>query len=287
MSSRPFISVIVPYLNEEEFIERCIRSLLDQEYDPQCYELIFVDNGSTDHSADIVRRYPQIMYLQERKPNVYAARNCGLTVAQGEIMAFTDADCTVERGWLAAIAESFLFREVGIVLGYRKMGRTDSRLLSIFGEYENHKAEYVFRCLPKDYYFGYTNNMAVRAELFKRYGAFREFPVAGDTEFVQRCVELDSDLRVAVLSGMEIHHQEIQEPSDWLRKLMLYGRHNQDLKRISRYRSLGIKDKYDIVLDLWSDGRSSFYEKMSLLMALALGQICYAWGMMSSRSRPC
>ena len=111
--------------------------------------------------------------------------------------------------------------------------------------------------------------------------------MAGDTEFVQRCAERDSNLKIAVLAGMQIRHQEIQKPTDWLRKLILYGRHNRHLEKNSNYQTLGIKDKYDIVLDLWLGEPKSFCEKLSLLTGLFLGQICYGWGLLFSRGRPC
>jgi len=54
-------------LNEERYIEACIKSLLNQDFDYNQYELIFIDNGSTDRSKDIVTSYSDILYLKEPK----------------------------------------------------------------------------------------------------------------------------------------------------------------------------------------------------------------------------
>ena len=94
------ISVIVPFLEEEEYIERCLKSLIDQDFFRDEYELIFIDNGSTDASAEILRRYSRVILLTEPAGNEYAARNKALELAKCDIIAFTIADYVVERNWL-------------------------------------------------------------------------------------------------------------------------------------------------------------------------------------------
>src|SRR5262245_54544954 len=93
-------SVIVPFLNEEEFLPRCVESLLGQDVGASDYELIFVDNGSTDRSADLLAGVDRVTLLTQPSGNVYAARNRGLAAASGEIVVFTDADCEMSPGWL-------------------------------------------------------------------------------------------------------------------------------------------------------------------------------------------
>src|SRR5215510_7368406 len=95
-------SVVVPFLNEENLIEKCIKSLLQQDFDQEKYELIFVDNGSIDDSTDIVRNYHNITLLYEPQQDPYLARNRGIRAAQGQFIVFTDADCVADRHWLAA-----------------------------------------------------------------------------------------------------------------------------------------------------------------------------------------
>ena len=59
------ISVIVPFYNEEGYVEQCVQALLSQDYPKERYEVILVDNNSSDRSAEIVRRYPGIKLLSE------------------------------------------------------------------------------------------------------------------------------------------------------------------------------------------------------------------------------
>ncbi|EHJ58163.1 glycosyltransferase [Novosphingobium pentaromativorans] len=96
----PRISVIVPVWNRPADIERCIRSLQKQTLPQSDYEIIIVDNGSTD-STPAVARKSGVHVLVEPRPSSYAARNLGLSAARGDYVAFTDSDCTVDENWLA------------------------------------------------------------------------------------------------------------------------------------------------------------------------------------------
>jgi len=108
-------SVIVPFLNEELRIAQCIEALLNQAFDKESYELIFVDNGSNDRSSEIVRKFAGIQLLQETRRDPYLARNRGIQAARGQYLAFTDADCIVDRLWLATFHQGL--QTADIVLG--------------------------------------------------------------------------------------------------------------------------------------------------------------------------
>ncbi len=75
--SRIEISVIVPFLNEEKYIEQCLDSLLNQDKEPAEFELIFIDNNSTDSSVAIVSKYKKVTLLHEGKSHAYASRPTG------------------------------------------------------------------------------------------------------------------------------------------------------------------------------------------------------------------
>lgn len=114
----PVISVIVPVWNDEKRIGLCIEALKDQSLRSDLFEIIVVDNGSTDSTASIVARYPEIVLLHEPRPGSYAARNAGLARARGEYAAFTDSDCTPQRDWLEHGLNAIQGRaDVGVVAG--------------------------------------------------------------------------------------------------------------------------------------------------------------------------
>lgn len=86
----PLVSVIIPAYNAAAFLEETLSSAVNQIYTP--LEIILVDDGSLDETAAIAREFPQITYLHQINSGVSAARNRALAAAQGELIAFLDAD---------------------------------------------------------------------------------------------------------------------------------------------------------------------------------------------------
>lgn len=100
----PKVSVVVPAYNEGEYITPTLKSLLNQTY--KNFELIVVDNNSTDNTAEVASRYGARIVKQEIK-GVAAARQKGFFEARGEIIASTDADSVVPENWLAEIVRAY------------------------------------------------------------------------------------------------------------------------------------------------------------------------------------
>ena len=92
------ISVIVPYYNSAKYFESCLQSIINQTY--KKLEIILVDDGSTDESRDIAKKYKgidnRITILYKKNGGVSSARNYGLEYAHGDIIAFVDSDDSIE-----------------------------------------------------------------------------------------------------------------------------------------------------------------------------------------------
>lgn len=103
--NKPRISVISPLFNKEDYIKAAIESVLQQEF--ACCEIIIVDDGSTDRGAEIVESIsdPRIKLIRQTNAGVAAARNCGIEQAQGEFVAFLDADDLYLPNFLKTIAD--------------------------------------------------------------------------------------------------------------------------------------------------------------------------------------
>lgn len=115
MNLKPFISVVIPFYNASEYIYRSVNSVLTQTY--QNFELIIVDDGSTDGSGDIVKNIKdsRIRLIQQNNAGVGAARNRGINEAQGKYVAFLDADDKWDCTFLEIIVELIdLYPEAGI-----------------------------------------------------------------------------------------------------------------------------------------------------------------------------
>lgn len=114
----PFVSVIVPVWNSPDLIRKCLRALGTQSYPADRFEILVVDNGSTDDTVAAIREYPRVTLLSESQPGSYHARNAGLAAARGDYVAFTDADCVPSPDWLATgIAVAAAEDAPGIVAG--------------------------------------------------------------------------------------------------------------------------------------------------------------------------
>ena len=87
---KPLVSVVIPVFNGEQYLAATIESVLAQTYHP--LEVIVVDDGSTDGSADIVKRYQEVRYFHQPNRGVAAARNVGISRARGEFIAPLDQD---------------------------------------------------------------------------------------------------------------------------------------------------------------------------------------------------
>ncbi len=86
----PIVSVIIPSYNYAQFLGDALRSVFEQDYHPM--EVIVVDDGSTDETAAVARSFKDVIYSFQSNKGPAAARNTGIGVAQGDFIAFLDAD---------------------------------------------------------------------------------------------------------------------------------------------------------------------------------------------------
>ncbi len=111
LADAPFLSVIIPTRERPDRMARCVRSILANVYPSTRYEVIIADNvPRTNATAEVVAREfadAPVRYIREDSPGSASARNRGLTLAEGEIVAFTDDDVIADTHWLAELARAF------------------------------------------------------------------------------------------------------------------------------------------------------------------------------------
>jgi glycosyltransferase involved in cell wall biosynthesis len=113
--SRQLVSVVVASYNGERFLAETLESVFAQDYDP--FEVVFVDDGSSDGTAEIARSFP-LRYVYQENRGLPAARNAGVALATGELVAFVDDDDLWPRTKLSVQANYLANHEdVGCVLG--------------------------------------------------------------------------------------------------------------------------------------------------------------------------
>ena len=180
-------SVVVPFYNAMRTLTRCLDSLINIDYPKKSFEVILVNNSSTDSSLSIAENYPFKIITENRK-NAYSARNHGIRECENEIIAFTDADCVVESQWLKMFSKSFEDDSVmgcgGEIYSYPP-GNLIERYPISRGYHDNkgHLTSGLFFLPWID-----TANSAYRREMFDDIGYFddRNFEIAGDVDMSWR-----------------------------------------------------------------------------------------------------
>ncbi len=112
----PEISVIIPTLNEEKYLKRCLFSLRDQDFDGR-YEIIVGDSYSEDNTLEIAKKYADKIVLVDKRGSASYGRNAGAKVSKGKILVFLDADTYVSRNFLSEISRTFEDKEVVAATG--------------------------------------------------------------------------------------------------------------------------------------------------------------------------
>lgn len=112
----PFISVIIPVKNAEHYLPQCLASLNNLNYPKDKYEVIISDSASTDRTKEIAASMGANV-VQASGPSVCAGRNSGFKVARGAIIAFSDADCVMDKDWLLNAVKYFDDPKVACVGG--------------------------------------------------------------------------------------------------------------------------------------------------------------------------
>jgi glycosyltransferase involved in cell wall biosynthesis len=275
-------SVIVPVHNTAEHLERCMAALRGQDYPRDQYEILMVDNNSTDGSAGILSRAPGVRALAESKQGSYAARNRAVREARGSILAFTDSDCAPDAGWLRAIEAGLAEPAVQVALGRRRPAR-DTGLIQLLADYENKKDEHVFASRSPELYYGFTNNMAVRRSTFERHGPFVERPRGSDTIFVRRVVDGEGCGAVAYLPHMRIAHAEMVGARAYYGKMFTYGRSRQLYRHIVKTRPLSSAERLEAFRATVRDGGYSWSSTVALTALLGGGMAAWSLGSQSRR----
>jgi glycosyltransferase involved in cell wall biosynthesis len=181
------ISIIIPFLNNIELLKSCLYALSNQTYPSEKCEIIVVDNGSIESLDSIQNDFPNVLLVQEIKSGSYCARNKGITIAQGNIIAFTDSDCIPSFDWLEqGINDLLSHRNCGIIAGKIQIFFQDPSKPTLIELYEKVSA------FPQEKYvrerqFGVTANLFTFKSVIEDVGKFNDtLKSGGDREWGRR-----------------------------------------------------------------------------------------------------
>lgn len=182
-------SVVVPCFNEEEHIGKCLESVLDQSVPASSVEVIVVDNGSTDNSVEVARKYTDNVFIKTGV-NVGAVRNYGAQKASGDILVFVDGDCTMDHDWLKRAEAELNGPDSNLVIGGGYLLPPDSRWIEHCWLLETPEGN----SLPKELVGGC---IVIANSFFKAVGGFNEAMQSGeDSELSYRIKRNGGKVRV-------------------------------------------------------------------------------------------
>lgn len=198
-------SIIIASHNESENLKKCLDSIINTDYPAGDYEIILVDNNSTDNTHEIVSKFTQVIYLKEDRQGAAFARNKGIAAAKEDILVFLDADTMVERSWLTRITEPFGDETVGAVGGAIRPLNSKSMVsrylgVSLFMRYPLYGKKRKIRGYP-------SCNLAVRRDLINGGFDTDTFTMYGgeDKDICYRIIEKGK--KVIFHPGAVIYHR--------------------------------------------------------------------------------
>ena len=225
------VSVIIPTYNRKNELQILLHSLNRQTFPPARYEIIIVDDGSSDGTGEwLIKQKDQFevstTFYTQIRGGPGAARNAGMDKAQGDIFAFTDTDCVAEPEWLEQLIKPFASDTVGAVGGSEIINDNDPLLMRCFhylmtaplttGGLRGKKGKRLAHFYPR------TFNMAISRKAYEQTGGFKPLFHAEDIELSYRIKKEGFDL--VYEDTARVYHKRRNTVSQFVRQLFNMGK---------------------------------------------------------------
>lgn len=281
------ISVIIPHMNQPEFLVRCLEALAPQVSAHPGTEVIVVDNGSRVLPEEVCARYPFVQLAQEKTPGPGPARNHGISLSRAPLLAFIDADCVADKGWLASVVDAFAHSRGTLVIGGDvRIGLVDPSRPTMLEAYES-----VFAYRQKEYIekrgFSGTGNLAMRRAAYEAVGPFAGIEVAEDIDWGNRATA--QGLSITYLPNMIVYHPARKTIAELKRKWdrhvsHFYEKDRATIKGKVKLAALAFGVAASSIIDIWkvlrSDRLSTWRERGLASVALMRIRLYRAWRML-------
>ena len=230
----PTVSIVIPVKDREDELRRCLESIRGISYPEELLQLIVVDDGSSDRSAEVARSFGALLIPSGgtgRGPA--AARNVGARAARGEILAFIDSDCTASTDWLAQLAPPFsnpMTAAVGGMVDGMCMDSRIDRYESAMSSLSLGKRERSANSGDDTFYLP-SCNLLVRRSAFMEAGCFKdEMHVGEDVDLTWRL--RDNGWTISYLPVGRVYHEHRSTPRSFMSRRFDYGTSEGLLQRL-------------------------------------------------------
>ena len=216
------ISLIIPFYNARSYLDILCEALQSQTLSEEKFEIIFVDNNSSDNSVEIINesfqasqnRFTFRILEYKARASSYGARNIGVNASNGDVLVFTDADCEPKKDWLSNIMDAFERTPTLDVIS----GFVDLKVLNPNNPWELYDKEFHMdneRNLARGRIV--TANLSVRKECFLSIGYFDEVESGGDFNW-SRKIKLNNK-KMNFIKGIIVLHPTRKTEVEILTKL--------------------------------------------------------------------
>jgi len=223
-------SVVVCVYNDEENIAACLQSLKNQTLSTDQYEIIVVDDGSSDQSAEIIKNINGIHYIYQNNQGPSVARNTGIHASKGEFIAFTDSDCEVSKNWLENLicvfseyASENIAGVGGMQLGHPDdpdFGKSVDQFLCAIGFVGDYVKTHR-KIKPVSH--NASCNASYRSNILKNIGGFRHDMFPGeDVDLDKRLI--DNGYTILFTPNAIVYHHRPKNSTLWKKMLINYGK---------------------------------------------------------------
>ncbi|MFH0876150.1 MAG: glycosyltransferase family 2 protein [archaeon] len=171
------ISIIIPTYNAADTLYACLESISNLDHNN--YEVIIVDDCSTDNSVEIARKFNVTVIAIKTNFGPAICRNKGAEIAKGDILAFVDSDCEVPRDWLKNFERIFETKDVAAISGsYSRFVKRN-----FVSQFQHYNTCYIRRDIPEYTENCTSSNLACKKDFFFKVGGFPNMRAAEDLQF--------------------------------------------------------------------------------------------------------
>lgn len=258
-------SIIIPNYNKEPYIDECIQSIISQTIDKSKYEIIFIDDGSSDNSLKVVSKYDNINILHTNRLLAGGARNAGIQAAKGEYLIFIDSDDFLASNDVLEKLDKHIIGEDIVFLNFYRQTNSDVILVEEVKRDLNYHAEYLKtlgcpskcfkksvvtlfdeKCYYEDVYFTLfaicnSQTHSYFAEPFFTY------------RYVQGSITKTKEISCKKMTDVFIQISKLYYLCD------LFPKYKESI--LNRIKKDRLKDRLDILDTYFETGRNTFYDK--------------------------
>lgn len=271
------ISVVIPTYNEKKRLGDCLKALNEGTVKP--LEIIVADGMSKDKTVEIAKEYGAVAVVNEKR-HAAGGRNAGIKAAQGDVIAFIDADCIPDRDWLEEILKAFSEEDIDGLGTYIRPAETDNKYEEFWGKLS---LQILMSYGDEPYYVTektlntafITASCAYKRSLLEKLGGFSDF-FANNAEDIDLCWRaLDAGAKLKYLPSAKITAHSPRTLKGICKKSFRNGISSSKLQKVYSDKKFNIDKK--LYKALWLNFFKMFIgRKYSFLFFMEL--ICHIWG---------